>query len=454
MLSRGRAVVAPAYLFACLILGGSAQGIWANMILELAGVAIIAWAATAQADEPLVSPARQLLLLAVLGVAIIALQMVPLPPSLWPQFGPRGTLVGDYRALGLAAPSLPLSLTPYRSLDSLLGMIPPLAMFCAVVRLKAYRPLWLAIGLVAGMIAGILIGALQVASAGAVRSPWYLYEETNVGTAVGFFANANHMATLLVITLPFLAAISASAKRSDVQRYSAVLALSIGAALVLMVGLALNGSLAGYGLALPVLAASALIVLPPSSGLRLWIVLLASGLLVAAIVGLEVTSIGSSKLGHDATTSVQSREDILATTTQAARDFLPFGSGLGSFRAVYQLYEQPDQVTTTYVIHAHNDYAELALETGIAGIVLMVLFLAWWAVAVWRVWRTAEAGPFARAASIASAAILVHSLVDFPLRTAAISSCFAMCLALLADRRAPPPKEASDLRPTRHIVIR
>ena len=111
-------------------------------------------------------------------------------------------------------------------------------------------------------------------------------------------------------------------------------------------------------------------------------------------------------------------------------------------------------MTNTYVIHAHNDYAELALETGVAGILLMLLFLAWWAVAVWRVWRTAEAGPFARAASIASAAMLVHSLVDFPLRTAAMSACFAMCLALLADRRAPPPKEASDLRPARHAVIR
>jgi len=40
-------------------------------------------------------------------------------------------------------------------------------------------------------------------------------------------------------------------------------------------------------------------------------------------------------------------------------------------------------------------------------------------------------------------------------RTAAISACFAMCLALLADRRTQPPRrEAQDLRPTRHLVIR
>jgi O-antigen ligase len=177
-------------------------------------------------------------------------------------------------------------------------------------------------------------------------------------------------------------------------------------------------------------------------------------LVVAAVGALEVTSIGSSKFGNEATTSVESRKAILATTTTAMSDFLPFGSGLGSFRQVYHLYERPEQVTNTYVVHVHNDYVELALELGLAGMILIALFLAWWAVAVWRVWRTAEAGPFARAASIASAAILVHSLVDFPLRTAAISASFAMCLALLADRRAPRPKDSSDLRAARHVVIR
>jgi O-antigen ligase len=169
---------------------------------------------------------------------------------------------------------------------------------------------------------------------------------------------------------------------------------------------------------------------------------------------MEITPIGSGAIGEHATSAVQSRADILATTTRAAGDFMPFGSGLGSFRSVYPLYEHTDQVTDTYVVHAHNDYAEVALELGLAGIILILLFLAWWIVAVWRVWRTAEAGPFARAAAIASAAILFHSLVDFPLRTAAISACFAMCLALLADSRAAPLKEKAELRKRRHVEFR
>ena len=450
MLSRGRSFVTPVYLFACLLLGGSAQGIWANMILQLAGLAIIAWAAMGTSEEPIARTAWQLLALAILGFAIVAIQLVPLPASLWTQLGPRAHIAEGYRILGLPIPAEPLSVTPASTLNALLGLIPPLAIFCAMVRLKAYRPQWLAIALIAGTLAGIALGALQVASSSAAISPWYLYDDTSVGKAVGFFANADHMATLLVVTIPFLAAIIAAAKSANMQRYSAVVAIAVGLGLVVVVGLALNGSLAGYGLALPVIAASALVMLPAASRLRLPIVGVALLLMIGAVVALETTAIGSRQIGVHASSAVESRSNLLATTSRAAADFMPFGSGLGSFPNVYSLYESPQQVTSVYVVHAHNDYVELALELGLAGVVLMILFLAWWAAAVWRAWRTAEAGPFARAAAIASAAILFHSLVDFPLRTAAIVACFGVCLALLADGRAAPPKEKTALRRRRH----
>lgn len=454
MLSRGRVIIAPAYLFACLVLGGSAQGVWGNMVVQLAGVAIIAWAASDKGAEPVAFPARQLLLLAAATIAVAALQLIPLPPSAWTHLGPRARIAQGFAALGMAVPAEPISLAQAAGLDSLLKLIPPLALLCAMVRLKAYRPQWLAVALVAGTLAGIALGAMQVASASGGVSPFYLYEDTSVGRAVGFFANADHMATLLVITIPFLAAMVAAARSANMQRYSAVGAVAAGLAIVVVVGLALNGSLAAYGLALPVLAASILIMLPPGSRVRWWIAAFALLLVVGAVAGMETTAIGSGRIGAHATSAVQSRADLFATTARAAADFMPFGSGLGSFRAVYPLYEDPQHVTATFVIHAHNDYAEIALELGAAGILLMALFLAWWAVAVWRTWRTAEAGPFARAATIASAAILVHSLVDFPLRTAAISACFAMCLALLADSRAAPPKEAKELRRRRHVEFK
>ena len=446
-----RQAVAPAYLLLCLILGGSAQGIFFNLLLQLAGLAIIVWAAAAPAEETLARSARLLLWLMIAALAIIALQLIPLPASVWPHLGAREAISEGYPVLGTAVPPMPVSLASFASFASVVTIIPALAMFCAVVRLKAYRRSWLALALLAGTFAGILLGALQVASGDPQTSPWYLYSFSNFGFAVGFFANANHMAILMVIALPFLAALLASARGGGVQRYSAAVALAAGAMLVIVVGIALNRSLAGYGLAVPVFVASLLIVLPGRSRARPWIAFGSAGLLIVAVAALALSPIGERSLGTS--TSVQSREAINETTVRAIADFLPLGSGLGTFKPVYKLYEDHDRIVATVINHAHNDYAELALEMGAPGIVLMLLFLAWWATAAVRVWRFDDAGSYARAASIASAALLVHSLVDFPLRTAALSVCFAVCLGLLVERRAPKAAEPSELWPTRHVTV-
>ena len=456
MTSRLREGVAPAYLFTCLLLGGSGQGIWANMALQLVGLALIGWSALVGAPGPAPRGQRQLLWLVLLALAIVLVQLIPLPPDIWERLGPRNVIAEGYRILGMAAPGLPLSVAPYESISSLLSLIPPLAMLVASLRLGC-RPSMLVLALVAGTFAGILLGALQVSNPDTSASPWYLYEESNFGLATGFFANANHMADLLVITLPFLAAVLARAGRSgrNVQRYSATIALVAGAALVIAVGIALNGSLAGYGLAVPVLLASAMIMLPGRSGALRWMAAFAAIVLVASVGWLATTPLSSEQaLRANAQTSVQSREEILRTSIKATADFMPLGSGIGSFQRVYALYEDHDRLDpTTYVNHAHNDYVELALETGVPGLIVLALFLAWWARAGWQTWRLADPDPYARAASVASAAILIHSLVDFPLRTAAIGACFAMCLALLIRRRPEAAVDGSDLRPTRHVVV-
>jgi len=442
--------VAPAYLLACLILGGSAQGIWQNTLLQLAGLGIIAWAA-ATGDEPLPKSAQALMLILIAAFVVVVLQLIPLPASLWAH-GLRMRIAEGYSLLGRPVPSLPLSLTPYASLSTLLAIIPPLAVFCAILRLGAFRASWLAAALLAGAVAGITLGALQVVAPGAA-SPWYLYHETNRGVAVGFFANANHMADLLVCGLPFIAALAAGGRSRNIQRYSALLIILAGAALLLVVGIALNGSLAGYTLAVPAIAASILIVAPAQRSVRVPVAIIAGLALVAAVAAMASTSIGSSRIGQEASGSVESRQEILKTTGRAIRDTMPFGSGLGSFVKVYPLYESADHVTPEYVVHAHNDYAELALELGLAGVLLIGVFLAWWTAAVRAGWRTGGGGPYARAASIASAVILVHSVVDFPLRTAAISATFAMCLALLINRRPAQRQDPADLRPARHLVV-
>ena len=67
MIDRLRPAIAPAYLFLCLLLGGSGQGVWANAFLRLAAIGIIAWALLEPRDWPLPRAIRQLL--ALIGLA-------------------------------------------------------------------------------------------------------------------------------------------------------------------------------------------------------------------------------------------------------------------------------------------------------------------------------------------------------------------------------------------------
>ena len=262
----------------------------------------------------------------------IGLQLVPLPHPLWESIGPRGQLAEAHALLGLAPGALPLSVAPYETLATVLTLIPPIALYLAIERLHAYRAAFLVAALVAGTISGIALGALQVASPNPETSPFYLYPEVNFGQATGFFANANHMASLLLATLPFLAALAASARASGRQQAVAVSIAAATLALVVAVGIVLTGSLAAHILVIPVVAASALILVKTSAMVRRGMIVVAGLLLVGGVVAINSTAIGGGKIGDDAAESVQSRQEILDITSDAVSAYMPFGSGLGTFR--------------------------------------------------------------------------------------------------------------------------
>jgi O-antigen ligase len=453
MINRLRPYVAPAYLLLCLLIGGSAQGAWGNAILRLIALALIAVALIKPGKEPVPKRLRWLLGLAALAVFLVLLQLLPLPVAVWSALPGRDMVLSGVQLLGLQPGPMPLSLAPYDSLATSLALLPPLGMLAAMLAYRETSPAWLAGALIAGAIGGVLLGILQVSSPDPIDSPWYLYRQSNFGVATGFFANSNHMAGLLLVTIPFIAALGARVRErsEDVKKRSAALALVGGGLVVVILGLMLNGSLAGYGLGGPVVLASLLMLLKPPKQYAAYGAV-AIGLISLAAVALLWASPVSGKLGGDATVSVSTRQSILANSAELAKTYMPFGSGIGTFQKVYPLTEDPAEVDRTYVNHAHNDYLELAIETGLPGIVLMIMFLAWWGVSVWRMLRSPAAGHFAVAAAIGSAAALLHSLVDYPLRTAAFSATFAMCLALIILSRRSA-HSAKDLRPTRHVSV-
>lgn len=454
MTARIRSGVAPAYLFLCLLLGGSPQGVWGNTALQLLAIAIIAWALLVRRAEPVVRSARQLLAIAALAISIVLLQLVPLPAGIWAQLPGRDFVATGFQLLGIGLPPMPISLAPYDSVATLMALLPPLGMLAAMIGLRAYSSVWLAAALIAGAISGVLLGILQVSSPNPQESPFYLYRISNFGVATGFFANSNHMASLLLVTIPFIAAIGATLRHrsNDVRASSTGLAVASGALVLAVLGLVLNRSLAGYGLGVPVLLASLTILFGLSAA---WArgALAAVGLAgVTAIAVMWASPIGSQMDRLGAASSVASRQVIATNSLTLAAEFAPVGSGLGTYSKLYPLTEDPTMIDRFFVNHAHNDYLELAVELGAPAVLIITLFLLWWGKVVIQMFRSPASDRFAVAGAIASAAILLHSLVDYPLRTAAISVVFSMTLVLIIQSRRAAQSE-TDLRPPRHLVV-
>lgn len=449
MIHRVNSVLVGGYIFLCILLGGSAQGIWLNLALQLLGIALLGWAAISPREEA--SETRRAVAidwLVVAALVVIVLQLIPLPAGVWEKLPGREGIAAGFAALGYAPPALPISETPYKSVTTLFAAIPALAALFATEKLRP-SPRVMAGAAIAGLVLAVILGVIQV---GGGRASWaYLYSITNPG-AVGFFANRNHMATLLLIGIPLAAALFASA-RSD--RRSALAKQGVAAALFLVIalGIVLNGSIAAFGLVIPVALASAALV-PAGMTWRRLALPLAGIALIGGVVLLVTRPIAAAEADPSTARSVAGRVEIWTTTSAAIAQTFPAGTGLGSFEQVYRQHEDPAQVTRFFVNHAHNDYLEIVLELGAAGAILMILFLAWWAAAAIRIWRSPLSTPFARAATVATAVVLAHSIVDFPLRTAAISAIFAACLGLMAQQlRSAPAAKAGEMRPSRHVKL-
>jgi len=441
----------PAYLFLCLILGGSSRAAWGSVALQLIAPWLIAYAALADRSVERTRGSRLLLWLLGGWLVLVLLQLVPLPPTVWTQLPGRETLAEGYRELGYALPWLPLSMAPYDLLRSLVTLLPPLAALLMVLGLRQNEA-GVAGAIVVAAMAGVTLGALQVGGGGPGQSPWYPYEITNVG-AVGFFANSNHMGSLLLVAFPFAVALVARRSGSGSRSNFATPSAALGAAgcLMIAIGVALNRSLAALGLFIPVVFASILLLRQGSKHKRL----IAPVAAVAVVICLAVVT-GSglrAELAGSDTSSFVTRADMWRNTLRLIAETFPFGTGLGSFPSVYALGEDPRAVGLTYINHAHNDFLEIVLETGLLGLLLLFASLAWWLLTSVGVWRSPSSSEFSRAATIASGALILHSIVDYPLRTAALSSVFAACLGMMAIALSRSTEEWSRFRAARHVKI-
>jgi O-antigen ligase len=425
-----------AFFCVALIAGGSGSAPLSGAVVRIASIPVLGlalWrigggAASARAIWP------GLIVVGVFGLLLV--QRIPLPPDVWTRLPGRDVAADVYRAAAIPLPWLPISLTPHETWDATLGLLPAAAMFCAALTLNLRARWTLALIIVLMAVAAIGLGMLQVL--GGEGSPLRFYAFTNRDSAVGFFANRNHQAALLVCAIPFAAAIAATIPSEPGPRslFRAIAILAF--ALIIVVGIGVTRSRAGVLLLGPAFVGAVLIALrgrlAGASGRRDWTPVAAiSAAIVLGVVLVATFSLTPLANRFQSPLAEDARAVFTPTTIAAGATFAPFGSGVGSFVPIYQTFERPETVTSFYANHAHNDYVEVWLEAGWAGVALVGLFVLWWAAASIRTLLGPDSpqSALALAGAVAVGALLAHSVVDYPLRTPALSTLFALACALM-----------------------
>ena len=419
-----------------LVCGGSSTSPLSAGIVRLAAVPVLALAAWRMASRPTSPGAVWPLIILAAGVAVILAQLIPLPPAVWQALPGHRTAADTYIAARLTPPWLPISLTPAGTWDALLGLIPPAAMLLAMLTLNRDERRILVVAVLVIAMASVGLGILQKASG--IDSPLRLYAETNPTSAVGFFANRNHQGAFLATCLPLAAYLATRWAGHGGARAWFWIAVAAGFAIIVFVGVATAGSragllLVGLGAMGAVFVAARARTKSPKPPWRL------AALAAPAVFAVLATGLFALALDPSLEHAVQARsgpELRFSLNPQVAREglaFAPLGSGAGSFVAVYQMVEPNSGMGPAFVNHAHDDFIEVWMEAGVAGVALIAAFLAWWVAATWSALadRRARAAALSLAGSLVVGMLLVHSLVDYPLRTPALATLFALACGLL-----------------------
>lgn len=435
--------LAVAVLFLSSLLGGG-QGFFGDVLAQLAAVFLLA-ACLFNEQSELKTASRFTRSLSFSFVAIVIfVPLFQLYP--WPSTGEYAlSMQGDLQDAGITLAPFSFNKT-YGAERALSGLLPACAIFLACLQLPNRFRYRLLAALAIILFLNILLGFAQLAQG--KTSALRLYEITNVTEAVGFFANRNHFAGMLMMCLPVSVAVTAWClhRRASGIRIPPLYFIGGGLFCILMLlAIAVARSRAGLLLALVGMALSlpALYALPRRPGMKRMMTIV---LLLGAVVSIQFGLAGILQR-FDRGVGDSTRTEMTRISIEAGKAYAPLGSGLGTFRQAYAPFEAKHEASIEHTVtnHAHNDYAELWLEAGYPALLAIAAFWVAFAILGFRVWLQQKQDAsfdvlLSRVAWIGVLLMLLHSFADYPLRTTANTGVFALLLAIaLACSRQTKP---------------
>lgn len=428
---RGDFIVSAGLLGLALLLGGgSAISPLQRMVVEIAGVVTLGWFFARGWHAPRGRAITAALAIIAALVVLVIVQIIPLPPAIWRALPGRTIVASVLDVVGAPDTWRPLSLDPAATREAGYFLIAPIAMFVATLHLDRDAQLKLVLMVtVAAIISAVLV---MIQAQGAMNLT--LYDAPHATKGKGIFANKNHNAAFLVMAIPLVAMLG----RSRAWLRQPLMQRAVTGIVIALLAVAVLGCLSRAGIALLPIALVACVPLLGGWALvrRHWkiaagavVVLVIAAILIAqsSIVRETLDRFGASQEGR-----YVFWPDVLA----AIRQFMPWGSGLGTFVPVFRIQESLEAVHQTYTNHAHADVLEIALEAGIPGLAILLAFLVWFGMVAWTRVRSRSGTPDLRpmlAASVGIALLLAASIVDYPLRTLLLACVFAMLAAIIAS---------------------
>ena len=416
--------VLAAFLTLVFLTGGSAQPDPSSlMILRPIAVLVMAYGVfTMQASQW--RQYRHLIIFIAALVLLLLLHLMPLPPSIWHRLPGRDIVRQVDQVAGIGDPWRPLSMVPLGTWNALYSLAVPVAVFSLVVQQNLTDNKRLMLLLIAFAALSGFVGLLQ--ASGADLRLYALATNT-----AGLFANRNHQGTLLALLLPMLAVMAVFNRGVGLDvRWMRILAASLAIiAVPLIIVTGSRGGLIVALIALLLVPFMRLFSLRGHSQRKFMIAGILGGIVV---IGATAASFAIFAARDNAITRIGSENEdprypVWVSIVEVLPQYMPWGTGVGSYADAYQVQEPAKLLRPTFSNHAHNDYLEVLFTMGIPGALLFLWALVLFALGVPKsLSAPGFHGVFSRLGLVLIVLIAFASAADYPARTPIIASILAI----------------------------
>lgn len=383
-------------------------------------------------------------------VCIAVMQVIPLPVSIIRCFFPSAFKVYSM-AFDKLAGFFSISLYSHATFVYLWKFIAYAVVFLLTINLanSKYMIRWIVITIIGVGFFESIYGILQCLSGHqhiwGYKKIWYTEWVT------GTYINRNHLAGYLEMAMPMAFGMlvylmikgESTHKKKKIKRvrdifihfdqsdpYRSKRCLLIFIVIIMALALILSGSRGGMlAIAVSFILMNLLLVAKHKVRRCAIISLAISSLILfyGLYVGMDVTFERFQKLEDDSS----GRFNLTRASMDLVREFPLLGTGLGTFEHMFRK-EQFSELSFI-VDHAHNDWLELWVETGIVGLLGAVCALIWCITHFVSLWLRRHSG-FSLGIGIggigAIISISLHSLTDFNMHIPANALTFAIVIAI------------------------